>query len=61
MAKTIIKNTDYNYKTDEKSLTEEIKLALSDYFEGQIENDEKSVLLNLENGQKFRLSVNEII
>lgn len=55
------KNKEKNYKTDEKCLAEEIAVALDDYFTGPIEQNEKSVLINLENGQIFRLTVDEII
>ncbi len=59
MSKHIIKNTKNGYRTDEKMLAEEIRLALSDYFCGEIVGKEKAVLINLENGQKFRLTVEE--
>lgn len=55
------KNKEKNYKTDEKCLAEEIAVALDDYFKGTSEQNEKSVLINLENGQIFRLTVDEII
>lgn len=55
------KNLEKNYKTDEKCLTEEIATALSDYFNCKIEQKEKSVLLNFENGQLFRLTIDEVI
>ncbi len=56
-----LENTCLNYKTDENKIAEEIKIALSDYFCGQIEGKEKSVILNLNNGQKFELSIREVI
>ena len=55
------KNKEKNYKTDEKCVAEEIAVALVDYFNGTIEQNEKTVLINLENGQIFRLTVNEMI
>lgn len=61
MAETQNKNTEKNYKTDEKCLAGEIALALSDYFTGKVEHKEKSVLLDFENGQKFSLTVKEIV
>lgn len=61
MAEIHNKNTEKNYKTDEKCLAQEIALALSDYFTGKIAQNEKSVLINFENGQKFRLTVDEIV
>lgn len=59
MSKHIIKNTRNGYRTDEKMLAEEIRFALSDYFYGEMEGKEKAVLINLENGQKFRLTIEE--
>ncbi|MGN0813440.1 MAG: hypothetical protein ACI4MQ_08030 [Candidatus Coproplasma sp.] len=54
----IIKNL--TYQTDEKSLLEEIKLAITDYFDCEIADEDGSALMLLANGQRFRLSLTEI-
>lgn len=55
------KNKNLTYQTDEKSLLEELKLALADYFDCEIVDEDGSALMQLANGQKFRLSLAEIL
>lgn len=47
------------YKTDEKSLLEEIVLTIGEYFDCNIVQSGGSALLSLGNGQKFRLKLEE--
>ena len=54
------KTTEKNYKTDEKSLMQEIKAMLEDYFVCYISDGENDTIISLENGQKFRLHIKEI-
>lgn len=53
-------NTGKNYKTDEKSLMQEIKTMLDDYFVCSISGEENSPVISRENGQRFSLQVKEI-
>lgn len=54
------KNTEKDYKTDEKSLIQEIKTMLDDYFICSISGEENRTVISLENGQRFSLQVKEI-
>lgn len=54
----IIKNLMYH--TDEKCLLEELKLAIADYFDCEIVNENGFVIMRLANGQRFKLSLAEI-
>ena len=60
MAEAQNKITEKNYKTDEKSLMQEIKAMLDDYFVCSLSDDESSTIISLENRQKFRLHIKEI-
>lgn len=53
-------NTEKDYKTDEKSLIQEIKTMLDDYFICSISGEENRTVISLENGQRFSLQVKEI-
>lgn len=53
-------NTEKDYKTDEKSLMQEIKTMLDDYFICSISGEENRTVISLENGQRFSLQVKEI-
>ncbi len=53
-------NSENNYKTDEKSLMQEIKTMLDDYFICSISGKENNTVISLENGQRFSLQVKEI-
>ena len=54
----IIKNL--TYQTDEKSLLEELKLAIADYFDCEIADEDGSTIMRLVNGQRFKLALTEI-
>lgn len=60
MAETQIKIPEKNYKTDEKSLMQEIKAMLDDYFVCSLSNGENDTIISLENGQIFSLHIKEI-
>ena len=49
-----------NYKIDEKSLLEEIILTIREYFSCTIVQNGRNALLSFENGQRFRLSAEEM-
>lgn len=51
--------TDKSYKTNEKSLIQEIKAMLDDYFVCSVSEDNDGILVSLENGQKFKLHISE--
>ena len=53
-------DTEKDYKTDEKSLMQEIKTMLDDYFICSISGEENRTVISLENGQRFSLQVKEI-
>ena len=53
-------NSENNYKTDEKSLMQEIKTMLDDYFVCSLSDEENKTMISLENGQRFSLQVKEI-
>ena len=57
MAKFRIKNTANDDIIDEKSLAEEIKIALSDYFVADIVANGNVLFMTFDNGQKFRMTV----
>ena len=52
-------NKNLTYHTDEKCLLEELKLAIADYFDCEIANEDGSVIMRLANGQRFKLSLSE--
>ena len=52
-------NSENNYKTDEKSLMQEIKTMLYDYFVCSLSDEENNTVISLENGQRFSLQVKE--
>ena len=54
------KDTEKNYKTDEKSLMQEIKAMLDDYFVCSLSDGENGTIISLVNGQKFSLHIKEI-
>ena len=53
-------NCEKNYKIDEKSLLEEIILTIREYFSCTIVQNGRNSLLSFENGQRFRLSAEEM-
>ena len=53
-------NSENNYKTDEKSLMQEIKTMLDDYFVCSLSDEENRTMISLENGQRFSLQVKEL-
>ena len=53
-------NTEKDYKTDEKSLMQEIKAMLDDYFVCSLSDGENETIISLENGQIFSLHIKEI-
>ena len=60
MADARIKITEKNYKNDEKSLMQEIKAMLDDYFVCTLSDNHDDTIISLENGQKFSLHIKEI-
>lgn len=49
-----------NYSTNEKELLQEIKAMLNDYFVCSLSEDNKDIIMSLENGQKFKLHISKI-
>lgn len=60
MTETQNKKTEITYKTDEKSLLEEFKAMLDDYFICSLSDGENSTIISLENGHKFSIHIKEI-
>ena len=60
MTKVQNKNTEKNYKTDEKSLMQEIRAMLDDYFVCSLSDGKNGTIISLDNGQKFSLHIKEI-
>lgn len=54
----IIKNL--TYQTDEKCLLEELKLAIADYFDCKLTDEDGSAIMRLASGQRFKLALTEI-
>lgn len=48
------------YKTDEKSILQEIIITVKEYFDCKIVQSGGCALLSLKNGQKFSLTVEEV-
>ena len=46
-------------KIDVKELTMQIKIALQDVFEAQVNQNEQTISLDFNNGQQFTLQVKE--
>ncbi len=53
-------NKNLTYHTDEKSLLEELKLAIADYFDCKLTDEDGSAIMRLANGQRFKLALTEI-
>lgn len=53
-------NKNLTYQTDEKCLLEEIKLAIADYFDCKLTDEDCSTIMRLANGQRFKLALTEI-
>ena len=60
MAQNCEINKDLKYHTDEKCLLEELKLAIADYFDCKLTDEDGSVIMRLANGQRFKLALTEI-
>lgn len=54
------KNKRLVYKTDEKSLLEELKLAIVDYFNCKVLVENGCTIMQLVNGQRFNLLLEEL-
>lgn len=52
--------TKNTYNIDEKSLLEEIIITIQDYFNCNIVQSDNSALLHFDNGQRFKLSIDEV-
>ena len=59
MEQKIFKNAAKNHKTTAKEFLEELGLALKDYFECTVQEENDALFVKLIGGQNFRLSVNE--
>ena len=51
------KNT---YNIDEKGLLNEIIITIQDYFNYNIVQNDNAALLHFDNGQRFKLSIDEV-
>lgn len=55
----MFKNVAEYYKTTAKEFLEELGLALKDYFECTVQQENDALFVTLNNGQNFCLSVNK--
>ena len=51
---------DQQYQVEIEDLFLDIKFLLKEYYMGTFTNDGKALMLKFTNGQKFRLSLNEV-
>lgn len=51
--------TEKSYRTNEKSLIQEIKAMLDDYFVCSVSEDNEDIIMSLENGQRFKLHISK--
>ncbi len=56
-----IKNAEKNFRTDAESLFKEIKAILADFFVCDLTERDNVLLMRLENGQTFQLTVREAV
>ncbi len=54
------KNAETNFHTDEKSLLEEMKLIITDFFVCDFIEEENALIMRLANGQKFKFTLKEV-
>ena len=59
MEQKMFKNAAEYYKTTAKEFLEELGLALKDYFECTVQQENDALFVTLNNGQNFCLSVNK--
>lgn len=52
--------TKNTYNIDEKGLLQEIIITIQDYFNCNIMQNDNAALLHFDNGQRFKLSTDEI-
>ena len=57
MEKNKKKNT---YNIDEKGLLQEIIITIQDYFNCNIVQSDNSAILHFDNGQRFKLTIDEV-
>lgn len=60
MEQVQFKNAETNFRTDVKSLVEELQPILKDFFVCKLSESENALLMRFANGQTFRLTVQEI-
>ena len=54
------KNTQDGYRASAKSVTQEIKAMLTEFFVGELQEEDDVLVLRFENGQKFKLCLEEV-
>ena len=52
--------SDMQYQVEIEDLFLDLKVLLKEYYMGTFTNDGKALMLKFTNGQKFRLSLNEV-
>ena len=60
MEQVQFKNAETNFRTDAKSLIEELQPILKDFFVCKLSESENALFMRFVNGQTFRLTVQEI-
>lgn len=61
LKKTEVGKTEkFNYKVEENDLLMDVKFLINEYYVGTFSANKNSLLLKLNNGQKFKLSLTEV-
>lgn len=60
MEQVQFKNAEKNFRTDAKSLVEELQPILKDFFVCDLSKSKETLFIRFANGQTFRLTVQEI-
>lgn len=60
MEQVQFKNAEKNFRTDAKSLVEELQPILKDFFVCDLSESKETLFIRFANGQTFRLTVQEI-
>lgn len=54
------KNAQAGYRASAESVAEEIKALLKEFFVGELQEEDHAFILQFENGQRFRLCLEEV-
>lgn len=60
MEQKMNKNAQAGYRASAESVAEEIKALLKEFFVGELQEEDHAFVLQFENGQRFRLCLEEV-